>query len=168
MSEKHLKQLCEETCTKLKRVSKELERFLNQVTLAGLVKASGDPEEYEAYYRAFLSDLRHLLVYSENAYEKLGVVLRRARFDEAFAEEVLYQVYHTCINSFFYPKGEVYDEDGRYAYEGKDAIHFRKPVTPELQKLTLSLYKEFEQMRDDLHYYETDYLTKKRMEPTAK
>jgi hypothetical protein len=142
----------------------ELERFLNQVTLASLVEQSGDPEEYELYYRDYLSDLRHLLVYCENAFEKLGVALRRARFNEEFAEEVLYQVYHTCINNFYYPKGEVYDEDGRYSYTGHDSIIFRKPVTPELRKLTLSLSKVFEQLRDDLQYYETDYITKKRMQ----
>ena len=164
MSATHLKQLCEETYTKLKRVSMEVERYLNQVTLSSLVSASGDPEEFESYYRNYLSDLRHLLVYCENAYERLGVSLRRARFNEEFAEEVLYQVYHTCINNFYYPKGEVYDEDGRYSYTGQDAIIFRKQVTPELQQLTLSLSRVFEQMRDDLQYYETDYITKKRMQ----
>ncbi|MGC5325120.1 DUF3907 family protein [Brevibacillus sp. SYSU BS000544] len=160
----HLKQLCDDTYTRLKKVSMELEKFLNQVTLAGLVAQSGDPEEYELYYRNYLSDLRHLLVYSENAFEKLGVCLRRARFNEEFAEEVLYLVYHTCVNNFYYPKGEVYDEDGRYSYTGQDAIIFRKLVTPELRNLTLSLSKIFETMRDDLQYYETDYITKKRMQ----
>lgn len=164
MSGTHLKQLCEETYTKLKKVSMELERFLNQTTLVGLVEQSGDSEEYEAYYRNYLSDFRHLLVYSESAYEKLGVSLRRARFNEEFAEDVLYQVYHTCINNFYYPKGEVYDEDGRYSYTGQDAIIFRKQVTAELNQLTIALSKVFEQMRDDLQYYETDYITKKRMQ----
>ncbi len=164
MSDSHLKQLCEDTFTRLKKVSIELERFLNQVTLASLVEKSGDPEEYEVYYRSYLSDLRHLLVYSENAYEKLGVALRRARFNADFAEEALYLVYHSCVNNFYYPKGEVYDEDGRYCYTGQDAIRFRKEVTPDLRQLTLSLSKIFEQMRDELQYYETDYITKKRMQ----
>ncbi|UFJ43098.1 YpuI family protein [Brevibacillus humidisoli] len=164
MSGRHVKQLCEDTYTRLKKVSMELERFLNQVTLSGLVAQSGDPEEYEAYYRSYLSDLRHLLVYCENAYEKLGVCLRRARFNEDFAEEILYQVYHNCVNNFYYPRGEVYDEDGRYAYTGQEAIVFRKQVTPELQNLTLSASKVFEHLRDELQYYETDYLTKRRMQ----
>ncbi len=167
MSGTHLKQLCEDTHNRLKKVGMELERFLNQVTLASLVQKSGDPEEYETYYRNYLSDLRHLLVYSENAYEKIGVCLRRARFNEEFAEEALYQVYHTCVNNFYYPKGEVYDEDGRYSYTGQDAIIFRKEVTPELRALTVSLSKVFEQMRDDLQYYETDYITKRRMQSTS-
>ncbi|USG63818.1 YpuI family protein [Brevibacillus ruminantium] len=164
MSVTHLKQLCEETYAKLKRVSMDLERYLNQVTLSGLIEQSGDPEEYEAYYRNYLSDLRHLLVYCENANERLGVALRRVKFHEEYAEEVLYQVYHSCINNFYYPKGEVYDEDGRYSYTDHDAIIFRKEVTPELKQLTLSLSKVFEQLRDELHYYETDYITKRRMQ----
>lgn len=164
MSDAHLKQLCEDTFNRLKKVSMELEKFLNQVTLSSLVEQSGDPEEYETYYRHYLSDFRHLLVYCENAYEKLGVCLRRARFNPEFAEEALYKVYHSCITNFYYPKGEVYDEDGRYSYTGQDCIIFRKTVTPELQNLTLSLSRVFEQMREELQYYETDYITKKRMQ----
>jgi hypothetical protein len=168
MSVSHLKELCEETYTRLKKAGMEVEKFLNQVTLAGLVAESGDPEEYESYYRSFLSDLRHLLVYCENAAEKLGVCLRRAQFNEEFAEEVLYQVYHTCVNQFYYPKEEVYDEDGRYCYTGQDSIRFRKPVTPALRALTLGLSNIFEPLREDLHYYETDYITKKRMQTTGR
>lgn len=164
MARSHLKQLCEDTYHRLKKVSMELERYLNQVTLTSLIQQSGDPEDYEAYYRNYLSDLRHLLVYSENAYEKVAVCLRRARFNEEFAEEALFQVYHSCVNNFYYPKGEVYDEDGRYSYTGQDAILFRKEVAPALRNLTLSLSKVFEQLRDDLQYYETDYITKKRMQ----
>jgi hypothetical protein len=157
MSGTHLKLLCEETYRRLKKVSMELERFLNQVTLSELVKQSGDPEEYEAYYRSYLSDLRHLLVNSENAYEKVGVCLRRARFSEEFAQEVLHNVYHTCINCFYYPKGEVYDENSRMGYTGEDPIVFSKEVTPELRHLTLYLSRTFEQMRNELHYFESDH-----------
>ncbi|MBO8171318.1 MAG: DUF3907 family protein [Bacillaceae bacterium] len=163
MPEVQLKNLCEESYSRLKRVCMDTERFLNETTLDQLVSESGDREEYETYYRDFLADLRHLLVNCENATEKLGIVLRRAKFNKNFAEETLYQVYHTCINQFFYPKQEVYEEDGRHSYTGKDAIIFHKPVTPELRKLVLSNSKIFEYLREELHYYETDYVTKKRM-----
>jgi hypothetical protein len=164
MAATHLKQLCEDTYTKLKKASMELERFLNQVTLTSLVEQSGDPEEYEAYYRTYLSDLRHLLVYCENAYERLGIALRRARFNEEFAEEVLSQVYHTCVNNFYYPKGEVYEEDGRHSCTGQAPINFRKQVTPELKQLMISLSKVFEQLRDNLQYYENDYHSTQQMQ----
>lgn len=163
MPETQLKEICEEAYTRLKKVCIELEKFLNSTTLANLVQKSSDPEQYETYYRSYLSDLRHLLVNSENAYEKLGICLRRAQFNKEFAQEVLYLVYHTCVNMFFYPKGEVYEEDGRNSYTGRDAIIFHKEVTPELKSLTLAMSKVFEYLRDELQYYETDYVTMKRM-----
>lgn len=163
MPETQLKEICEETYTRLKKVCMDLEKFLNATTLASLVQNSPDREQYEGYYRNYLSDLRHLLVNSENAYEKLGICLRRAQFNKEFAQEVLYLVYHTCVNMFFYPKGEVYEEDGRNSYTGRDAIIFHKEVTPELKSLTLAMSKVFEYLRDELQYYETDYVTMKRM-----
>ncbi|BAU27324.1 uncharacterized protein DUF3907 [Aneurinibacillus soli] len=163
MPETQLKEICEESYKRLKKVCMELEKFLNATTLASLIQNSPDPEQYETYYRNYLSDLRHLLVNSENAYEKLGICLRRAQFNKEFAQEVLYLVYHTCVNMFFYPKGEVYEEDGRNSYTGRDAIIFHKEVTPELKSLTLGMSKVFEYLRDELQYYETDYVTMKRM-----
>lgn len=161
MSATHLKQLCEDTFTRLKKVSMELERFLNKETLSSLVAKSGDPEEYEIYYRHFISDLRHLLVYSENAYERLGVCLRRAKFNAAYAEEVLSEVYHNCVNNFYYPKGEGYDES---VYNGQEAIIFRKEITPELRQLMLVLSQLFSKMRSDLQVYETGYLQRQSLQ----
>lgn len=163
MPEMQLKALCEESYHRLKKVCMDVERFLNQTALHELVAKSGDAEEYQQYYRQFLSDLRHLLVNCENACDKLGISLRRAVFNKTFAEETLYLVYHTCVNQFFYPKQEVYEEDGRHSYTGKDAIIFHKPVTPELKNLVLSISKVFEYLREELHYYETDYVTMKKM-----
>ena len=127
------------------------------------MKLPRNPDEYEPYYRNYLSDLRHLIVNSETAYERLGITLSRSKFNKEFAEENLYLVYHTCVNLFFYPKGEVYEEDGRNSYTGRDAILFHKQVIPELRKLTLDLSKTFEYLRDELQYYETDYVTMKKM-----
>ncbi|HJV44537.1 MAG TPA: DUF3907 family protein [Bacillota bacterium] len=168
MPEIQLKELCEESYNRLKKVSMDIEKFLNSTTLDGLVKQSGDPEEYLPYYRAYLADIRHLLVHCEKVYENISICLRRSQFNKEFAQEVLYQLYHTCVNLFFYPKGEVYEEDGRHSYTGRDAIIFRKEVTPELKELTLSLSKTFEYLRDELQYYETDYITMKKMSGTDK
>jgi hypothetical protein len=163
MAEAQLKEICEESYHRLKKVCMEVEKFLNSTTLAQLVEASKEPEQFEEYYRNYLSDLRHLLVNCENAYEKLGICLRRAKFNKEFSEEALYLVYHTCVNGFFYPKGEVYEEDGRNSYTGRDAIIFHKEADPQLKHLTLGLSKVFEYLRDELQYYETDYITMKRM-----
>ncbi|OMD94833.1 YpuI family protein [Paenibacillus odorifer] len=162
MSAANVQKLCESTRDKLKVVIDKMEVFLNEHALPQLV-VEGD-EETVQFYQGFLSDLRHLLVFSEMSYEKLGVALRRATFDESFAQKALYNVYHYGVNNFFYPKNESYSEDGRYAYTGQDAIRFRKkPVRP-ARDIILEITKTYEDLRDDLIYYETDYLTEKRMQ----
>lgn len=151
------------THARLKKIAAQVEDYLNGVTIKSLTRSNSDPEELLDYYQGYLQDLRHLLVNCENAYEKLGICLRRAQFNTSFAEEALYQTYHTCVNQFFYPKNESYEEDGRHSYTGRDAIIFKRDTDSELKTLTLNLSKVFEQLRDDLLYYETDYMTKKSM-----
>lgn len=162
MSAANVQKLCESTRNKLKDVIDKMEIFLNEHALPQLV--TEDDEETVQFYQGFLSDVRHLLVFSEMSYEKLGVALRRATFDESFAQKALYNVYHYGVNNFFYPKNESYSEDGRYAYTGQDAIRFRKkPVRP-ARDIILEITKTYEELRDDLTYYENDYLTEKRMQ----
>ncbi|AIQ48758.1 hypothetical protein R70723_24765 [Paenibacillus sp. FSL R7-0273] len=162
MSAANVQKLCETTREKLKSVIGKMELFLNNHALPQLV--TEEDEETVAFYQGFLSDLRHLLVFSEMSYEKLGVALRRATFDQDFAQKALYNVYHYGVNNFFYPKNESYSEDGRYAYTGQDAIRFRKkPVRP-ARDIIMEITKVYEELRDDLNYYENDYLTEKRMQ----
>lgn len=162
MSAVNVQKLCESSQEKLKTAIARLELFLNENALPQLTV--NQDEETIHYYKGFLSDLRHLLVYSEVSYEKLGVVLRRANFDVDFAEKALYNVYHDCVNSFFYPKNETYAEDGRYAYTGQDAIRFRKKPLEEVRAVVMDVTKVYEELRDDLSYYESDYLTQRRMQ----
>ena len=56
---------------------------MNQHALQQLT-AEDQGNEAELFYKGLLSDLRHLLVFSEVAYEKLGVTLRRPNFDVEF------------------------------------------------------------------------------------
>ncbi|TDF96718.1 YpuI family protein [Paenibacillus piri] len=158
----NVKNVCESTKTKLSEAIVKMEQFLNENSLSKLnteVDAA-----MEDFYKGYLSDTRHLLVFSEVAYEKLGVCLRRPTFNVEYAEKVLYEVYHSCVNNFFYPKNECYSEDGRYAYTGQDAIRFRKKPVRAARDLTIELSKIFETLREDLAYYETDYITQKRMQ----
>ncbi|AKG35724.1 YpuI family protein [Paenibacillus durus] len=158
----NIQNLCETTREKLKYAIEKMEAFLNHYALPQL--APEPDEETTHFYQGFLSDLRHLLVFSEMSYEKLGVALRRATFNEEFAQKALYNVYHYGVNNFFYPKNESYSEDGRYAYTGQDAIRFRKkPVRP-VRDIILDITKVYEELRDDLTYYENDYLTERRMQ----
>jgi len=158
----NVKNLCESTRMKLKEAIAKLELFLNTRSLTQL-NADNDPA-MEEFYRAYLSDMRHLLVFCEVAYEKLGIGLRRPIFNTEYAEKVLHDTYHNCVNAFFYPKNECYSEDGRYAYSGQDAIRFRKKPCREVRDLTIELSKIFEELREELAYYETDYVTEKRLQ----
>lgn len=158
----NVKNVCETTRTKLSEAIEKMEMFLNGHALQQL--NTDNDEAMEEFYKGFLTDTRHLLVFCEVAYEKLGVALRRPNFNVDYSEKVLYEVYHNCVNSFFYPKNECYSEDGRYAYTGQDAIRFRKKPVRVVRDLTIELSKVFETLREDLAYYETDYITQKRMQ----
>ncbi|MGZ9585034.1 YpuI family protein [Paenibacillus marinisediminis] len=158
----NVKQLCEMSREKLKFTIVRLESFLNEYSLPKLVGDQSD-EETVSFYKGFLSDLRHLLVFSEVCVEKLGVVLRRANFDMKHAEHSLYDVYHHCVNAFFYPKNECYSEDGRYAYTGQDAIRFRKKPVAQARNIIIEITKVYEELRDELAYYESEYLTQHKM-----
>ncbi|WP_201003714.1 YpuI family protein [Paenibacillus glycanilyticus] len=163
MPSTNAKSLSETSRTKLKDAINQLETFLNQYSLNQLIgEETGD--EVQTFYKGLLSDLRHLLVFSEVSVEKLGVLLRRPNFDNDFAERALYDVYHQCVNAFFYPKNECYSEDGRYAYTGQDAIRFRFKPIREARNIVLSVSKIYEELRDELAYYENDYMTQRRMQ----
>lgn len=163
MPSANVKPLSESTRSKLKDAISQLEPFLNENALPQLAAQDANDEE-STFYKGLLSDLRHLLVYSEVAYEKLGVTLRRPNFDTEQAERQLYEVYHHCVNAFFYPKNEGYSEDGRYAYTGQDAIRFRHKPVRSARDIVLGVSKVYEELRDDLSYYENDYMTQRRMQ----
>ncbi|MCQ6558303.1 YpuI family protein [Paenibacillus mendelii] len=163
MPSTNVKALSESTKDKLKQGIGHLEAFLNQHTLP-MLAVDDQSQETELFYKGLLSDLRHLLAFSEVAYEKLGVAIRRPNFDNEFAERILYEVYHQCVNAFFYPKNECYSEDGRYAYTGQDAIRFRRKPINSARDIVLTVSKVYEELRDDLAYYENDYMTQRRMQ----
>ncbi|MFC4305602.1 YpuI family protein [Cohnella boryungensis] len=158
----NLKALAEASREKLKAAIDPIEQFLNHHSLEQLVQS--DQADNVAFYSGLLSDLRHLLVFSEVTYEKLGAVLRRPNFDNDLAERALYEVYHKGVNSFFYPKNECYSEDGRYAYTGQDAIRFRTKPVRAARDIILGISRVYEELRDDLSYYESDYLTHRRLQ----
>ncbi|WP_442603731.1 YpuI family protein [Paenibacillus sp. KN14-4R] len=158
----NVKNICESSRARLKESIAKMELFLNHHSLSQL-NVEKDPAMDE-FYRSYLQDTRHLLVFCEVSYEKLGVVLRRPTFNTDFAEKALYEVFHSCVSSFFYPKNECYSEDGRYAYTGQDAIRFRKKPCREARDLIIELSKIFEELREELAYYETDYVTQRRLQ----
>ncbi len=162
----NIKGIVESSREKLKTAIMELEQFLNHHALPELVPDQN--ADAENFYSGLLSDLRHLLVFSEVSYEKLGALLRRPNLDTDAAERLLYELYHQCINAFFYPKNEGYSEDGRYAYTGQDAIRFRMKPVRAVRDVVHNISRVFEELREDLSYYESEYLTQRRLQGHSK
>ncbi|HYK74904.1 MAG TPA: DUF3907 family protein, partial [Pseudoneobacillus sp.] len=112
------------------------------------------------YNKKVLSQCRKILVYSEEGLEASRVLLKTTPFPKALAEKILYKIYHQCIEEFFSPKSDVWYENSRAAYTGKNAICFRNDVSSSVQQLFHQLEGGFQHLREELEYYETDYKTK--------
>jgi hypothetical protein len=134
-----------------------LETYLNETTITQMEQQlSGD----EKYYKLILSNLRKLLVYCEEGFEACSVILQSEPFQKATAEKTLYRIFHQCIEEFFSPKNDAWFEDSRSAYTGKNSIKFYKGVPESVRQLVKGLEGEFQRVREELEYYETDYRTK--------
>ncbi len=136
---------------------KSLENYLNETTITQMNQhLEGDA----GYYKLILSNLRKLLVYCEESLDACNVILQSEPFQKAAAEKTLYRIFHQCIEEFFSPKNDAWFEDSRSAYTGKNSIKFYKKVPDDLQQLVKGLEGEFQRIREELEYYETDYRTK--------
>ncbi len=134
-----------------------LEEYLNENTLSSLLEEKPGNREY---YKLLLGNIRKLLVYSEESLDSCKVILQTETFPKAAAEKTLYRIYHQCIEEFFSPKSDVWFEDSRSAYTGKNSIKLRQEAPEKLVHLLASLEGEFQRVREELQYYETDYRTK--------
>jgi hypothetical protein len=135
----------------------KVEDYLNETTISQMEQQlEGD----SSYYKLILSNLRKLLVYCEESLDACSVILQSEPFQKATAEKTLYRIFHQCIEEFFSPKNDAWFEDSRSAYTGKNSIKFYKSVPEDLQKLVKGLEGEFQRIREELEFYETDYRTK--------
>ncbi|MGG3470839.1 YpuI family protein [Neobacillus pocheonensis] len=134
-----------------------LEDFLNETTIKGL---NLENEEDVTYNKLIFSNLRKLAVYSEEGLDACSVIMQSEPFQKAAAEKTLYKIYHNCIEEFFAPKNDAWFENSRSAYTGRNSIKFYRNVPEEISQLVKSLEGEFQRIREELEYYETDYRTK--------
>jgi len=131
--------------------------FLNETKISQLNPAN---EEELAYDKLIFSHLRKLVVFSEESLDTCSVILQSDPFQKAAAEKTLYRIFHQCIEEFFSPKNDAWFEDSRSAYTGKNSIKFYKNVPENLHQLIKGLEGEFQRIREELEFYETDYRTK--------
>ncbi|MGL4819810.1 MAG: DUF3907 family protein [Bacilli bacterium] len=132
--------------------------YLNASTVDSML--AEEPTASRAYLEAVASNVRRMLVYSEEGLDACAIVLNGKEFVKGAAEQTFYRVYHTVIMEFFSPKNDRWYEDSRSAYTGKNAIRFHEPVPQSLKATFRKLEGGFQQLREDLEFYETDYRTK--------
>jgi hypothetical protein len=132
--------------------------YLNGVTIPILISEGSDDQE--EYYKQLLSGLRRLVVFCEEGLDACHIVLNTNPFRKPAAEKTLYKIYHQCIEEFFSPKNDVWHENSRSAYTGKNAIKFTNEAPVSLKELFSKLEGQFQKIREELEYYETDYRTK--------
>ncbi|MGG3937881.1 YpuI family protein [Anoxybacillus kestanbolensis] len=141
----------------LSRIVEQITRYLNETTIEQMqAECAGDRH----YYEGVLSDLRRLAVYGEEGIDACRIVLQEEPFRKAAAEQALYKIYHSCVAEFFTPKRDLWYEDSRSAYTGRHSIKLRQPAPPSLQQLLHAIEADFQTMREELEFYETDYRTK--------
>ncbi|MFZ7945108.1 MULTISPECIES: YpuI family protein [Bacillaceae] len=134
-----------------------LEDFLNESTISQL---SIETDEDRNYNKLVFSNLRKLVVFSGEGLETCSIILLNEPFQKAAAEKTLYKIYHQCIEEFFSPKNDAWFEDSRSAYTGRNSIKFYRNVSESIVQLIQSLEGDFQRIREELEYYETDYRTK--------
>lgn len=142
----------------LEQVVSEIGEFLNVTTLDQLMQET--PDGNEEYLKALLSNFRRIYVFCEEGLDGCKVILSSDKFRKAAAEKMLYWVYHQCVQEFYSPRQDKWYEDSRSAYTGKNSIKFRETTPESIQQLVESLEKSFQEIREELEYYETDYKTK--------
>lgn len=152
-----VKSQLEDVASYLGKTVQILEAYLNDTTMNRLMSEKSGNEDY---YRGLLASIRKLCVYCEESLDACKIVLKNEPFNKAAAERVLYRVYHQCIEEYFAPKSDLWFEDSRSAYTGRNCIKFRDEAPNSLKDTIKDLESDMQRMREDLEYYETDYKTK--------
>ncbi|RSK27501.1 DUF3907 family protein [Bacillus sp. HMF5848] len=147
----------EQVQTFLKSTVTSLNTFLNNTTINDMRTEQNDESQY---YEQILSSVRRLSVFCEEGLDACAVVVQNEPFSKPAAERTLYRIYHQCVQEFFSPKSDLWYEDSRSAYTGHNSIKFRQSIPNSFAKLISSLEGEFQTIREELEYYETDYRTK--------
>lgn len=158
MSNQMVRAQMEEVKGILKKSVADTNDYLNQQSIGAMLLEEGSKDQ--EYYKLLLKALRRLEVFCDEAYDAVQIILHSETFRKPAAERTLYGIYHQCIMEFFSPKGDIWYEDSRAAYTGKDAIKYHHEPPQSFRVLIVELEKAFQQMREELAYYETDYHTK--------
>lgn len=148
----------EEVQAFLKQTVGSVGDYLDHHSLDAIINK--DSELDSNYHKILLKQLRRLEVFCTEALDAVSVILHSESFRKPAAEKTLYGIYHQCIAEFFAPKADIWYEDSRAAYTGRNAIRFYEKPANSLELLIRQLENPFQSIREELEYYETDYQTK--------
>lgn len=158
MNQQIVQSQLEDVRTVLNNSVQRISSYLNQHCLNQMLKEDGSRNE--DYYSSLLKSLRRLEVFCDEAHDAVHVILQSEVFRKPAAEKTLYGIYHQCIMEFFSPKGDIWYENSRAAYTGKNAIMYHHTPPASFETLIHSLENGFQQLREELAYYEADYQRK--------
>ncbi|WP_416149656.1 DUF3907 family protein [Salipaludibacillus sp. HK11] len=153
-----VKQQLEFTMKNLEVASSKLRLFLNEATLSNFIAEGNETSKQE--FEHILDQFRRLLVFFDEGRESGNLLLRSENFRKGAAEKTLFWIFHQCIEEFFQPHFDIWFEDSRAAYTGKNAIKFRSDVPSKIKEIVQSIEGPLQEVREELEYYETDYRTK--------
>jgi hypothetical protein len=142
----------------MEQAAEELRSFLNEATLTNLIAEGSETSEED--FQLILDQFRRLLVFFDEGRESGNLLLRSENFRKSAAEKTLYWIFHQCVEEFFQPHFDIWYEDSRAAYTGKNAIRFRTEVPQKIKEIVKVIEGPLQEVREELEYYETDYRTK--------
>lgn len=157
LSNSLIKQQLEDVSIALKEIGEKVEVYANEHSLSSWLAQSNMDQEYG---KLIWSAFRKLVVYTNESAVACQWIAANEPFSKQTAEQVLYKVYHQCVEEFFSPKTDVWYENSRSAYTGRNAIKFHQDVPSHFQELIKEIEQPFQSLREELEYYETDYRTK--------
>ncbi|PYZ94451.1 hypothetical protein CR194_02655 [Salipaludibacillus keqinensis] len=146
------------TMDNMEQAAEELRSFLNEATLTNLIAEGSETSEED--FQLILDQFRRLLVFFDEGRESGNLLLRSENFRKSAAEKTLYWIFHQCVEEFFQPHFDIWYEDSRAAYTGKNAIRFRTEVPQKIKEIVKVIEGPLQEVREELEYYETDYRTK--------
>ncbi|MBM7552413.1 DUF3907 family protein [Thalassobacillus pellis] len=161
MSERFIRTQLHEVGDFLEFAVTQLSDYLDYYPLNSLLEEEGSRDR--EYYRDLLHSLRRLEVFCKEAHDTISGLAKLEAFRKASVERTLYGIYHQCIAEFFSPKSDTWMENSRAAYTGESSIQFQQEPPRSMRVLFSKLERPFQDIRMNLEFYESDYLTQQNI-----
>ncbi|MFC7391516.1 DUF3907 family protein [Scopulibacillus cellulosilyticus] len=139
----------------LQNASSSLVNYLEETTLTMLIEE--DIKADKEKYQAVLSSIRRLSVHVEESIDLCERLSRTAYLSEAAKNKAFKKLYVHCVEAFYNPKNDAWQENSRASYSNKMGVEFDQPVAGSLIELMKKISPDFDQLREELEIYEHQY-----------